>query len=169
MNDPTENGHGDSKRFALFIGCTVAYKLPHIEAATRFVMNALDIHPVDLAFSCCPDPNGVHAYSSELWLTLAARNLALAEEQALDIVTLCNGCYATLKHCRELLKSDSRLQKRINGKLKSVGRQFTGESRVFHVYHLLYEQVGYDRLRQFVVKPLQDQFTTAATACAPRK
>jgi heterodisulfide reductase subunit B len=61
-----------------------------------------------------PAPNGVQqAYSSELWVTLAARNLALADEQALDIVTLCNGCYATLKHCRGLLKSDSRLQKRI--------------------------------------------------------
>jgi heterodisulfide reductase subunit B len=87
---------------------------------------------------------------------LAARNLALAEEQALDIVTLCNGCYATLKHCRELLKNDSRMQKRINEKLKSVGRQFTGESRVLHFYQLLYQQVGYDRLRQLVVKPLRD-------------
>ena len=152
----TENSSGDSMRFALFIGCTVAYKLPHIEAATRYVMDALDIHAVDLAFSCCPDPNGVQAYSSELWYTLAARNLALAEEQALDIVTLCNGCYATLKHSRELLKSDSHLQKRINEKLKSVGRRFTGESRVFHVYQLLYEQVGYDRLRQLVVTPLHD-------------
>ncbi len=59
-------------------------------------LDVLDIHPVDLPFSCCPDPNGVHSYSSELWYTLAARNLALTDEQALDIVTLCNGCYATL-------------------------------------------------------------------------
>lgn len=143
-------------RFALFIGCTVAYKLPHIEAASRYVMDALDIDPVDLPFSCCPDPNGVHSYSSELWLTLAARNLALAEEQALDIVTLCNGCYATLKHCRGLLKNDSRLRKRINDRLKSVGRQFTGASRVLHFYQLLYEQVGYDRLQQLVANPLHD-------------
>ena len=156
MNDLTENRDLGSMRFALFIGCTVAYKLPHIEAATRYVMDALDIYPVDLPFSCCPDPNGVHSYSSELWYTLAARNLALAEEQSLDIVTLCNGCYATLKHCRELLKNDSRLQRRINDKLKSVGRQFTGKSRVFHFYQLLYEQVGYDRLQQLVTNPLHD-------------
>ncbi len=120
MNDLTENSRRDSMRYALFIGCTVAYKLPHIEAASRYVMDALNIYAVDLPFSCCPDPNGVHSYSSELWYTLAARNLALAEKQALDIVTLCNGCYATLKHCRELLKRDSRLRKRINDRLKSV-------------------------------------------------
>jgi heterodisulfide reductase subunit B len=143
-------------RYAFFIGCTVAYKLPHIEAATRRVMDVLDIDPLDLPFSCCPDPSGVHSSSAELWYTLAARNLALAEEQSLDIVTLCNGCYATLKHCRELLKSDLRRQKRINDRLKSAGRQFTGESRVLHFYELLYEQVGYDRLQQLVVKPLHD-------------
>jgi heterodisulfide reductase subunit B len=143
-------------RYALFVGCTVAYKLPHIEAASRHVMKALGIYPVDLPFSCCPDPNGVHSYSSEMWYTLAARNLALAEEQSLDIVTLCNGCYATLNHCREILISDARLQKRINDRLKSVGRKFTGASRVFHLYQLLREQAGYDRLQQSVVKPLHN-------------
>jgi len=156
LTDLTENRRRESMRVAFFIGCTVAYKLPHIEAASRYVMDALDIDPVDLPFSCCPDPNGVHSYSAELWLTLAARNLALADEQALDIVTLCNGCYATLKHGRELLKSDTRLRKRINDRLKAVGRQFTGASRVLHFYQLLYEQVGYDRLQQLVANPLLD-------------
>jgi len=156
LNDLTENSCRNNMRYALFVGCTVAYKLPHLEAATRYVMDSLGIYPVDLPFSCCPDPNGIHSYSSELWYTLAARNLAIAEEQTLDIVTLCNGCYATLKHCRELLNKDSGLQKRINDRLKSVGRHYTGQSRVLHFYQLLYEQVGYDRLQQLVVKPLHD-------------
>ena len=156
MNDLIENRQRDSRRYALFIGCTVAYKLPHIEAATRYVMDALDIIPVDLPFSCCPDPNGIYSYSAEMWYTLAARNLSLAEAQSLDIVTLCNGCYASLKHCRELLNNDSRLQKRINERLTSVGRQFTGESQVLHFYQLLHEQVGYERLQQLVAEPLKD-------------
>jgi heterodisulfide reductase subunit B len=48
------------------------------------------------------------------------------------------------------------LKKRINDRLKSVGRQYTGQSRVLHFYQLLYEQVGYDRLQQLVLKPLHD-------------
>jgi heterodisulfide reductase subunit B len=48
------------------------------------------------------------------------------------------------------------LKRRINDKLKSVGRQFTGKSRVFHFYQLLHEQVGYDRLQQLVTNPLHD-------------
>ena len=154
MNGQTEKKQRDNSRYALFIGCTVAYKLPHIEAASRYVMEALDIQTVDLPFSCCPDPNGIHAYSTETWLTLAARNLALAEEQKLDLVTLCSGCYATLKHCREILNNDAGLKKRINERLKAVGRKFCGDSRVIHFYELLHEQIGYDRLQQRVVKPL---------------
>jgi hypothetical protein len=84
LNDPTENSLQHNKRYAFFVGCTVAYKLPHIEAATRYVMDTLALDPVDLPFSCCPDPNAVHSYSAELWVTRAARNLALAEEQVLD-------------------------------------------------------------------------------------
>ena len=134
----------------------MAYKLPHIEASARFVMDTLALEPVDLPFSCCPDPNGVQSYSVELWVTLAARNLALAEEQALDIIAVCNGCYSTLKHCQSLLKKDVHLRKRVNQRLDSVGRRFSGNSRVLHFYQLLYERIGYERLKQHVVNPLSD-------------
>lgn len=154
MNDRANNRHRENRRYALFIGCTVAYKLPHIEAASRYVFNALNLEIVDLPFSCCPDPSGIHAYSSDMWATLAARNLALAEAQELDLITLCNGCYSTLKHCRELLRNNSRLKKTINKRLQTVGRQFSGESRVIHLYELLHEQIGYERLQQHIAAPL---------------
>ncbi len=156
MSDPAENSLLDNGQYAFFVGCTVAYKLPQIEAACRYVMDTLALDPVDLPFSCCPDPNGVHSYSAELWATLAARNLALAEEQLLDIVTVCNGCYSTLKNCQALLKKNTDLRKRVNQRLKTVGRQFIGNNRVLHFYQLLYEHVGYERLQQLVVNPLTD-------------
>ena len=155
-----EHRKHENMRFALFIGCTAAYKLPHIEAASRRVLDVLGIEAVDLPFSCCPDPNGVHAYSTELWATLAARNLALAEERQLDLITLCSGCYATLKHCRELLQNDAPLKKRVNERLKTVDRKFSGKSRVIHFYELLHEQIGYERLQKYVVAPL-DRFKIA--------
>lgn len=154
MKDRTKNRHRGTMRYALFIGCTVAYKLPHIEAASRYVLDVLDVQLVDLPFSCCPDPSGVHAYSSDMWMTLAARNLALAEEQELDLITLCSGCYTTLKHCRELLRNNARLKKTVNERLQAVGRQFSGKSRVIHFYQLLHDQIGYERLQQHVAEPL---------------
>lgn len=143
-----------SPSYAFFAGCTVAYKLPHIEAASRRVLDALGLQSIDLPFSCCPDPNGVHSYRTDLWYALAARNLALAESQGLDILTLCNGCYATLKLCREEMAGDSDLKKRINDVLKAARREYSGKHRVEHIYEVLYRSVGYDRLREQVVRPL---------------
>jgi Fe-S oxidoreductase len=48
LNDLPENSRRDNMRYALFVGCTVAYKLPHIEAATRYVMDALGRSPLFL-------------------------------------------------------------------------------------------------------------------------
>lgn len=150
MNDQAQ----PAGRYAFFVGCTVAYKLPHIEAASRRVLDALGVQLVDLPFSCCPDPNGVHSYSTDLWHALAARNLALAEEQAADILTLCNGCYATLKLCRENLAGDPQLCRSVNAVLQTVKREFSGRSRVIHLYELLYREIGYERLQELIVRPL---------------
>jgi heterodisulfide reductase subunit B len=152
LNESTDN-RGDH-RYAFFVGCTVAYKLPHIEAASRRVLDALGLQAIDFPFSCCPDPNGVHSYRSDLWYALSARNLALAEARGLDILTLCNGCYATLNLCREDLARDRHLKKRVNNVLKAAKREFSGKSRVKHIYEVLYRSIGYDRLRQQVVRPL---------------
>jgi heterodisulfide reductase subunit B len=144
----------DKEKFALFFGCTIPYKLPHLEAASRFVMEKLGLEMVDLPFGCCPDPNGVHSYGSDIWFTLAARNLAIAEEQNLDIITFCNGCYATLNYSNYEMKKDSNLRKRVNENLRQVDRQFNGTTNVVHFYQYLHQNVGYERLQKLVVNPL---------------
>ena len=46
--------------------------------------------------SCCPDPIYFKSKDKVSWLSVAARNLTLAEDLGLDIVTNCSGCTATL-------------------------------------------------------------------------
>jgi heterodisulfide reductase subunit B len=144
----------DRHQYALFAGCTIPYRLPHLEASVRFVLDKLELSMVDLPFGCCPDPNGIHSYDSQMWYTLAARNLALAEERNLDIVTLCNGCYETLNYTRQKLNEDATLFKRVNSNLKPLGRQIRGENSISHFYQFLQRDIGYERLSNAVVHPL---------------
>jgi len=44
-------------KFAFFPGCTMAYRLPFAEKSIRMVAPHFDIDLVDLAFTCCPEPN----------------------------------------------------------------------------------------------------------------
>jgi heterodisulfide reductase subunit B len=87
-------------------------------------------------------------------LILAARNLALAEQTGLDIVTLCPGCAGTLKKVNKILKQDKALQQKINGQLKSSGLEFKGTINIKHLMQVLTDDVGVDNIKKAVVKPL---------------
>jgi heterodisulfide reductase subunit B len=62
-------------KYAFFIGCTMAYRLPFAEKSVRMVTPHFDIELVDLPFTCCPEPNGVRSFSDDTWLVFAARNI----------------------------------------------------------------------------------------------
>jgi heterodisulfide reductase subunit B len=89
-----------------------------------------------------------------MMLILAARNLALAEQQGLNIITLCPGCAGTLKKVNKILKEDKTLREQINGHLKESGLEFKGTVTAKHLMQVLIEDVGLEKVKSTVVKPL---------------
>jgi heterodisulfide reductase subunit B len=87
-------------------------------------------------------------------LILAARNLALAEQTGLDILTLCPGCAGTLKKVNKILKEDKALREQINGHLKESELEFKGAVKTKHILQVLMEDVGLEKIRNAVVTPL---------------
>jgi heterodisulfide reductase subunit B len=138
-----------------FPGCLIPIKYPQMELAIRRTLPALGIEIVDHdGFSCCPDPIYFQAADRIGWLTLAARNLALAEEAGLGIFTICSGCTATLREARMLLLEDEALRARVNRRLARVGRTFRGTIEARHIVTLLRDEVGIERVRASVTRPL---------------
>jgi heterodisulfide reductase subunit B len=87
-------------------------------------------------------------------LILAAKNLALAEQKGLDIITLCPGCAGTLKKVNKMLKEDNALRDEINCHLKEAGLEFKGTQNAKHFMQVLIEDVGLEKIKNSVVKPL---------------
>jgi heterodisulfide reductase subunit B len=87
-------------------------------------------------------------------LILAAKNLALAEQQGLNILTLCPGCAGTLKKVNKILKEDKALKEQINSHLKEVGLEFKGTIEAKHLLQVLKEDVGVEKIKASVIKPL---------------
>lgn len=142
------------KRYAFFPGCLIPARYPAMEFAIRSVLPKLEIEIVDLpGASCCPDPIYFKSKDKLSWLAVAARNLSLAEELELDIFTNCSGCTATLSEAYHLLQDDD-LRGQVNQRLKEIGREYRGTTKVRHIVTLLRDVAGYDAVRESVVRPL---------------
>ncbi len=155
MAETEENNNGNTK-YALFLGCTIPYRLPFLEAATRFVFKKLGLELIDLPFGCCPDPNGIRSYDEKTWYALAARNLSLAEEQNLNIITLCNGCFETLAYVNKKLQDDKSLLGEVNKYLAKINRKYEAKISVIHFHQFLHDVIGYDTLKHFIINPLKE-------------
>lgn len=142
-------------QYALFTGCFIPARLPHIEAATLKVFERLGVKVSPLVeASCCPDPISTLFADKSAWYALAARNISLAEDQAKDLLTICSGCNLTLRTVNKDLKHNQKLRDMVNSVLNSVGRRYRGTSEVRSILWLLYKQIGVKELQKHIVKSL---------------
>ena len=142
-----------SSKYLIFLGCAVPYRVSAYEISARKVLTKLGVELVEMPeFNCCGLP--LDPVSHETMLILAARNIALAEQEGLNIITLCPGCAGTLKKVNKILKEDKALREQINGHLKESGLEFKGTITVKHIAQVLTEDVGIDNIKKAVVKPL---------------
>ncbi|MEM1550690.1 MAG: heterodisulfide reductase-related iron-sulfur binding cluster [Candidatus Bathyarchaeia archaeon] len=141
-------------KYAFFLGCQIPMRLPNIEVAARKVFERLGVEAIDLlGYSCCPEPVISRLVDEETALVISARNLTLAEDLGLDMMTLCNGCYETLAEANEILKHDGEKRNKVNEVLRKYGREYKGNINVKHAIEVLYEDVGPDNIKSLIVRP----------------
>ena len=70
--------------YALYLGCTIQTEQYGFEMSARETLPRLGVDLVDLeGFSCCGYP--LRSLKERSWVYLTARNLAIANEQGLDL------------------------------------------------------------------------------------
>ena len=152
-------------KYLLFLGCVIPYRIPSFEVSARKMLERLGVEIVEMPeFNCCGLP--IDSVEHDAMLVLAARNLCLAEQQGLDIITLCPGCAGTLRKVNMKLQADKKLKEHVNGILKEIGMEFQGgKVRVRHLIQVLSEDVGFDKIKQAVVKPLTGMKVAEHNGC----
>jgi heterodisulfide reductase subunit B len=109
-------------------------------------------------WNCC----GATAWPSvdqDQAFALAARNLALAEDRApdagpVDVLASCTGCYRALLKAQEALGAPGTTQAKLARALGSIGLDFEGRARARHPVDVLLNEIGLERIREAVVRPL---------------
>jgi len=155
-----------TNHYAFFRGCFIPVRLPHLEYVARKVLPGVDVELLDIkGFTCCPEPVGFGIHDKLTWTSIAARNICLAEEQGLDIITLCNGCSYTLKQANKTLKEDRELRDKVNEILAETGHQFKGSVAVKHFMEAFKDDIGEKRLKEAVTRPLDGLKVATHTGC----
>jgi CoB--CoM heterodisulfide reductase subunit B len=138
----------DMKEFAVFWGCTIPARFPFIEKSTRLVIEALGLPMRDVdGFTCCPEKSLVNNVDHAIWTLTAARNVAVADELGVDIVSPCTGCISNLSTVKGELNADPKKTDEVNSLLKHAGREFKGEAKLSHLVPFFHDSVGLDRIK----------------------
>ncbi len=151
--------------YALFLGCTIPARQPQYELSARKALTKLGIELIDLENMTCCAPPPLQSIDLETSLAVAAYNICLAEEADLDMVTLCTGCFESLAMTNRLLKEKPELKERVNKILANAGKEFKGSKEVKHYLQVLMNDVGINRLKQNIIKPLKNLKVAAFSGC----
>jgi heterodisulfide reductase subunit B len=134
-------------KYALFLGCQIPAHLNQYEASARAVSKRLGVDLVDIKqFNCCGYP--VRNLDFKTFVLFSARNLALAAQKQLNLMSLCKCCYGSLKKADHLLKEDSSLRAEINTLLQKEGLNYEGGVEVKHFLSVLYHEVGIEPIKE---------------------
>jgi len=149
--------------FLYFPGCKITPFLPRYDRATRAVLGHFDICLDHTELTCCGYP--VRDRSMAASVLAAARNLAIADQKGLPLLTPCQCCYGNLKQAAYWLNENSRLRRFVNGQLAEEGLRWRPQIPIRHLLTVLTEDVGIDRIRQRAIRPLDGQPIAAHYGC----
>ncbi|MFW9793202.1 MAG: CoB--CoM heterodisulfide reductase subunit B [Candidatus Thorarchaeota archaeon] len=144
----------ETQTYSFFLGCVMPNRFPNLEASIRVVLPRLGINLEDLeGASCCPAPGVIRSFNEPTWLALAARNLALAEMSGNDLITGCNGCYATFKEALNEVREDPSRLKEVQKVFKGMGLKFKADVEAKHIIEVIAD-MGPDKVRENVTRKL---------------
>ena len=137
-------------KYALFSGCKSSFYLPQYRTSSKVVLSSLEVELEELEFNCCGYP--LRSKSQDSFLLLAAKNLAIAEDQGLPILTLCQCCFGSLKHADHYLKNNPKKREMIVSLLKEEGLDFKGTTKIEHILTVFANQIGYSNIEKQITK-----------------
>ena len=152
-------------KFAYYPGCSAQSTCKELNVSMLRVADRLGLELVQLTSASCTGSREIRAANRDLFLALNARIMALAEAMELPLMTICNTCTLNFFDVKKILAEDPECRDRINEMLADFGLTYKGKVEVSHFLWVLLEQIGPDKLRELVVRPLRGLKVGAFYGC----
>ena len=157
-------------KYAYFPGCVAQGACRELYQSTRALTQALGIELIELKKAACCGSGTFKEDSQLLEDTVNARNIALAEELNLPLLTHCSTCQGVIGHVDERLKesqeNDPAYVEQVNGLLQKEGcSPYRGSTDVKHLLYALVADYGLEAIGQRVTKSLSGLKCAAFYGC----
>ena len=147
-------------KLAYWPGCVSRGFTPELHGAMAKVAPELDLELVELDRANCCGAGVIAEHNQELVDSLNARTFAMAQsvDGAMGMMNICSTCQGAQAECKERLDADSAYREHINGHLEPEGLQYERDGAWWNknFLWLLVEDIGLDKLRSRVVRPLHE-------------
>jgi heterodisulfide reductase subunit B2 len=148
MKSPSPHG------YTYFPGCSLETSNRAYDVSTRNVARVLGLEMRELEDWNCCGSTAYMAIDERRGAILSARNLALAERQGRDLVTVCSGCYLALHRTNERLAKSPELRGCVRDALAAGDMEYRGTVRVRHFLDVLIHDLGREAIQRHLVRPL---------------
>ncbi len=159
-----------SLQYAYFPGCVAQGACQELHLSTQALAQALGIELVELKKAACC---GSGTFKEDSWLledTVNARNIALAEQLKLPLLTHCSTCQGVIGHVDERLKesqtTDPAYLEQVNGLLTNQGcSPYQGSTEVKHLLWALVGDYGLEAIQTRIARKLTGLRCAAFYGC----
>jgi heterodisulfide reductase subunit B len=141
-----------------------AYDISSRSVAERIGIELREIED----WNCCGATSYL-ALNEKMSFVLSARNLALAEKMSEngkgELATICNGCYVALRKTNQYMIDDAEIRRDIRQALQAGDMDYQGTIQVRHLLDIFVHDIGEERIRSLVGKPLTGLKVAAYSGC----
>ena len=145
-------------KVAYWPGCVSRGFTPELHGSVAAVAPLLDIELVELDRACCTGAGVIAEHSQELADTLNARTFALAQQEITNgadlMMNICSTCQGAQAECQERLDNNKEYRDHVNETLAPEGLTYEKGITNKNFLWLLVEEIGLDKLRSLVKRPL---------------
>ena len=141
-------------KISYYPGCTLKTKARNLEDSALACLETLGVEFEELPrWNCC---GAVYSLADDDLIHLIApvRDLIRVQERGHDtVLTLCSMCYNTLARANRLMQEDEEKRGTINSFMDEEP-DYEGGVRVVHFLDFLRDDIGWDKVKESLKKPL---------------
>ena len=150
--------------YSYFPGCTLKTRGAQLDKAGRLAAEKLGFSLCEIPeWQCC---GAVYPQSNDEIATRLAsvRALMAARDAGQPLVSLCSACHHVLKRVNGDMQHNDEIRTKVNNYLKPE-TPYAGETKVLHYLEVLRDEIGWDKVKEAVVKPLTGRKIGAYYGC----